>query len=245
MKYPWYIAWCGDMDITGHRRPVSYYREIVFGLRTRPFIAVRYPDILDKHAKSGSWDFVDGICSWTWPGSEGQTVETEIYAPGDSVKLLLNGEVAGEAKLQDYKAVIPITYQPGELTAISYQDGKELGRFTCYTAGKDIHLHAVADRRVIQGNNQDLCYIDITLVDENGLVNTKADRNVTATVEGAGMLAGLGSANPKSEESFLTGSFHTYEGRLLAIVRPTGAGEIRLSLSAEDCEPVTVTIEAK
>ena len=33
--YPWLAAWCGDIDITGHRRPASYYREIVFGLRPR------------------------------------------------------------------------------------------------------------------------------------------------------------------------------------------------------------------
>ena len=33
--YPWLLAWCGDIDITGHRRPASYYREIVFGLRDR------------------------------------------------------------------------------------------------------------------------------------------------------------------------------------------------------------------
>ncbi|HEY8059822.1 MAG TPA: glycoside hydrolase family 2 TIM barrel-domain containing protein, partial [Acidimicrobiales bacterium] len=31
--YPWLAAWCGDLDITGQRRPQSYYREIVFGLR--------------------------------------------------------------------------------------------------------------------------------------------------------------------------------------------------------------------
>ena len=33
---PWRTAWCGDIDITGHRRPQSYYREIVFGLRSDP-----------------------------------------------------------------------------------------------------------------------------------------------------------------------------------------------------------------
>ena len=35
-EYPWLTAWCGDIDITGHRRPLSYYREIVFGPARRP-----------------------------------------------------------------------------------------------------------------------------------------------------------------------------------------------------------------
>ena len=43
-EYPWRAAWCGDIDITGHRRPQSYYREIVFGLRTEPYLAVRRPE---------------------------------------------------------------------------------------------------------------------------------------------------------------------------------------------------------
>ena len=43
-EYPFLTAWCGDLDITGWRRPVSYYREIVFGLRTEPYLAVRRPE---------------------------------------------------------------------------------------------------------------------------------------------------------------------------------------------------------
>ena len=43
-EYPYLTAWCGDLDITGWRRPVSYYREIVFGLRTEPYIAVLRPE---------------------------------------------------------------------------------------------------------------------------------------------------------------------------------------------------------
>ena len=35
-EFPWRTAWCGDIDITGHRRPQSYLREIVFGLRGDP-----------------------------------------------------------------------------------------------------------------------------------------------------------------------------------------------------------------
>ena len=41
--YPWLTGWVGDIDITGHRRPQSYYRETVFGLRHEPYIAVHRP----------------------------------------------------------------------------------------------------------------------------------------------------------------------------------------------------------
>lgn len=39
-EYPTYIAYCGDVDITGFRRPISYFREIVFGLRKEPYSRV-------------------------------------------------------------------------------------------------------------------------------------------------------------------------------------------------------------
>ncbi len=35
--HPYLLAECGDIDITGHRRTVSYYREIVYGLRSAPY----------------------------------------------------------------------------------------------------------------------------------------------------------------------------------------------------------------
>jgi beta-galactosidase len=31
--YPIYLAYVGDFDIIGYRRPMSYYREIVWGFR--------------------------------------------------------------------------------------------------------------------------------------------------------------------------------------------------------------------
>ena len=41
--YPWKTAWCGDFDLIGDRRPISYWREIVWGRRDSPYIAVQSP----------------------------------------------------------------------------------------------------------------------------------------------------------------------------------------------------------
>ena len=35
--FPAQLPYVGDFDLTGRRRPASYYREIVFGLRTADF----------------------------------------------------------------------------------------------------------------------------------------------------------------------------------------------------------------
>jgi hypothetical protein len=68
---------------------------------------------------------------------------------------------------------------------------------------------------------------------------------VTVTVEGPAVLLGLGSGNPCTEETFGADTHDTFEGRALAVVRPTGAGTITVTVAAPGCETRTVTVEAR
>ena len=58
------------------------------------------------------------------------------------------------------------------------------------------------------------------------------------------MLQGFGSGNPWTEETFGAPTHHTYNGRALAVIRPTGAGTITVKVRAEGCDDRTVTVEA-
>ena len=59
------------------------------------------------------------------------------------------------------------------------------------------------------------------------------------------MLQALGSANPVTEEGFNGTRCTTFDGRALAVVRPTGPGRIPLWATAEGCEPQLVEIDAR
>jgi len=61
------------------------------------------------------------------------------------------------------------------------------------------------------------------------------------------VLAGFGSANPSTEERFDASERRTYDGRALAVVRPTGPGKVRVVASAPGCVDVEVevTVEAR
>ena len=104
---------------------------------------------------------------------------------------------------------------------------------------------ATADRTVLRADDADLAFVAIALTDAAGTVALGVDREVTVTVEGAGTLAGLGSAAPATAESYLDTVHTTFDGRVLAVVRPTGAGTITVTATAEGCAPVTVTVEAR
>jgi len=99
-RFPCQLAYCGDIDITGVRRPLSYYREIVFGLREKPYIAVQKPEHYGKKLIKTPWVLSDSIRSWTWPGFEGHPIVVEVYAPGDEVALYLNDQLIEKKLLQ-------------------------------------------------------------------------------------------------------------------------------------------------
>jgi beta-galactosidase len=243
--YPWITAWAGDLDITGNRRPGSYYREIVFGLRTAPYIAVQRPEHHGKNPVLGQWSWTDTAGSWTWPGFEGKPVVVEVYSPADEVELLLNGRPAGKApagEAQRFKAVFDIAYEPGVLEAIAYQDGQEVSRTTLTSATGPLALTATAGSPELPPDGGDVTLVEVTLTDAAGTVATGSDRLLTATVTGPGELTAFGSARPCTEEGYLTGTHTTFDGRALAAIRATGPGDITLQVTSADGLTASVTL---
>ncbi|MCU1446770.1 glycoside hydrolase family 2 TIM barrel-domain containing protein [Cryobacterium sp.] len=246
-EYPYLTAWSGDLDITGHRRPVSFYREIVYGLRSEPYLAVLRPE---RHGQTvtmqSPWAWSDSVSSWTWPGFEGAPVTVEIYADADEVALLHDGtEVARGAvgTVRPLLATLETVYRPGELTAVAYRNGTETGRTALTSATGATLLTATADRTAIRADDTDLAYIAIELRDAAGVLVTGSDRAVRVEVTGAGVLAGLGSGNPTTAERFDASIRDTFDGRALAIIRPTEAGAITVTIAAGD-DQVVLEIEA-
>lgn len=245
-SYPWITAWCGDLDITGFRRPQSYYREIVFGLRSDPYIAVHRPENYERTAERGRWSWSDTVSSWTWNVEPGTPIRIEVYADADEVELRLGSETLGRvvpgADLP-LVALFETVYRPGELTAVAYRNGIEAGRTSLVSAAAP-RLVAAADREVVRADHTDLVYVELELRDDDGMLHTAADREVAVTVEGAGALISLGSARPATTERYDTGQHTTFEGRALAIVRPTGLGGIRVTATAAGLGEAVVLVTA-
>jgi beta-galactosidase len=245
--YPWLTGWVGDIDITGHRRPQSYYRETVFGLRHTPYIAVHRPQFHGRPTALTPWSWTDTVSSWSWDLPDGSPATVDVYTDADEVELLLNGRSIGRAAVGTEKAFLAsfeVTYEPGELVAVSFTGGAEQARTALRTAADLLRLVATADRDAIRADDTDLAYITITLQDDDGNLAAHHDRLVSVSISGAGVLCGLGSANPRTEEPFSASECTTFDGRALAIVRPTGPGEIEIRVSADGCEPVTAAVTA-
>ncbi|WP_296665813.1 glycoside hydrolase family 2 TIM barrel-domain containing protein [Demequina sp.] len=248
--YPYLTAWCGDIDITGWRRPMSYYREIVFGLRTEPYIAVRRPSrSTDTVALQTPWAWSDTVSSWTWRGHEGRAAAVEVYADADEVALELGGVEVARAVVGERLprvADLEIEYQPGTLVAIALRGGVETGRTSLFTAGEAV-LTVTADRDRLVAGVRDLAYVAIELRDAAGVLVVDGDVPVTVAVRGAGRLAGMCSANPCTEERFDARTWVTFDGRALAVVEAgtpgdDASGTIEVTVTAPGLAPATLTL---
>jgi len=245
--YPWIAAWTGDFDITGHRRTMSYYRETVFGLRHEPYIAVLRPENHGRTKMPGLWAWSDSVSTWTWNAAPGSPVEVEVYSDAEEIELLVNGRSRGvqpAGRENAYLARFDVAYEPGEIVAVARTDGAERARTRLVSASDaEARLVASADREELRADDSDLCHLTLELRDSAGTLVTHRDRRVSVAVEGAGVLQALGSGRPDNPESYTSGQHSTFEGRLLAIVRPTGAGPITVKVSA-DGETTVVSLEA-
>lgn len=244
--WPDRLAYCGDIDLNASRRPVSFLRELAFGLGKGPCLAV---ERADRHGMSfdyNGWKYADCLASWTFPGYEGKPVWVRVLARCGEVELLLNGQSLGRKKageLERLTTLFQVEYQPGQLTAIAYENGVEVGRDTLTTAGPAAALRLTADRETISAGGQGLAFITADLTDAAGNWNRWEQKEVAVEVEGPGVLLGFGSAAPSTEGSYQSPVCSTWDGRVMAVVRSLDVtGEVRARFTAPGCESAEIVI---
>lgn len=247
--YPERTAYIGDIDLIGYRRPISYFREIVYGLRKQPYLAVERVDRYGQKVSKTTWMFKDNVASWTWPGYEGKPAVADIYADAEEVELFINGRSLGKKPAGEacgFIATYELAYEPGELLAVSYENGYETGRFSLETAMEVVQLKVEADRTVLKADGEDLSFLTVKLIDEEGRENLFASKEISVSVEGAGSLQGFGSANPSSSESYDAATCKTYDGYAMAVVRAgEQGGKAVVKFSAEGCQSCIVELDVE
>ncbi len=187
------------------------------------------------------------MSSWSWAGHEGRGITVEVYADADEVEVQVNGRSLGRQPAgadHRFKALFETEYEPGELEAVAWRGDEEVGRTILRSATGSVRLDARADRTEIGADPTDLAFVELTLVDEAGTTVTGGDRLITVEVDGPGVLQGLASARPDPEEPFTGTTCTTFDGRALAVIRPTGEGTITTRVTADGVDPQAVHIEA-
>lgn len=228
----WHGAYCGDVDITGWRKPISHYREILWNSPlTSLYMAVREPDGYHGKIRTTAWSVWPTWESWTWPGWEGKSINVEVYTKEPEVTIYLNNKEIGRKAVNrttEYKAVFTIPYQPGTLRAEA--GGKKV---VLETAGTPAKLKLTADRRSITADGQDLAFITIEVIDRQGHVCPEAAIPCQVSVSGSGSLLAAASADLMDTEPYTSSRVTTWKGRAIIVVRSAfKTGQTKVSVKS-------------
>jgi beta-galactosidase len=247
--YPWHAADSGDLDLTGYRKPQSYYRDILWNGGDRVYATVRLPDPEGKKIVALGWSVYPTLPSWTWPGREGKDMQVEVYAGTEKVRLYLNGKLIGEKPTsaeQQRKASFTVPYAPGTLKAIGVNGDREVATSLLETTGAPAKLRITADRSVLQADGEDLSYITVEAVDAQGRVQPNATSEVKFSLSGPGSIIAVGNGDQTSNESYQGDHRALFHGRALVVVRTsTAPGSIHLLATAPELGESQVTVRSE
>ena len=240
----WHGAPCGDVDITGWRKPISHYREMLWNLTPNPspkgegsiYLCAKEPNGYHGEIKTTMWSVWPTWESWTWPSWEGKPVEVEVYTHQPEVKLYLNDQLIGTKQVSrdtEFKAVFSVPYKAGTLRA---EAGGE--SVTMKTAGEPARLRLTPDRTVMTADGQSLTFVTVEVLDKQGTLVPEAAIDCEATVKGAGKLLAFASADLKDTEPYTSSHVKTWKGRALLVVRSTQKGG-SVNVSIKSALPTT------
>lgn len=245
--YPWHGAYCGDLDITGWRKPVSHYRNIIWDRGEKLYAAVLAPTPDGKPWNLSLWSTPPALPSWTWPGHEGKELQVEIYSRHEAVRLYLNDRLLGEkptTRSEEFKATFAVPYAPGTLKAVGMQGGEEVETFVLTTAGDASQIRLTPDRTMIHAHGQDLSFVTVEIVDKDGQLRPDADHPVQYSLEGPGVIVGIGSGDVTSVESYGANPRRVFQGRAIVVIRYSREiGEVKLTASTRGFPDSTVRIQ--
>ena len=229
---PYYSArssYCGLIDLAGFKKDRFY----LYQSRWRPNLPM-----------------VHILPHWNWPNRIGEITPVHVFTSGDEAELFLNGRSLGKKKKVAFEYRLKwedVKYEPGELKAIAYKNGKRWKEEIIKTTGSAAQLSISADRNFINADGSDLSFITVKVTDKNGLMIPDANNKVTFSIEGPGEIVATDNGDPASLVSFASKEREAYFGMVLVIVRPekSKSGDIRIKASSINLKTATINIKSK
>jgi beta-galactosidase len=247
----WTLAYCGDLDLCGYKRPQSLYRETLWGSGPKISAVVHspFPTFGRSPGLGHGWTYADVRSHWNWTGWEGKKLGVDVYTRCERVELWLNGKRIGVKKVgrnTRFMARFKVPYRPGKLEAVGFEGGKRIAQWALVTAGAPAGLRVRAERPNLKADGQDLAFVHLEVVDRQGRRVPTAQNSLQVEVAGAASLAGLGTGHPQNIESFQDPVHPAFEGRALLALRTTRrAGSIRVRVTSPGLKPAVIALKAR
>ncbi len=255
--------WTGT-DYIGEPTPYQTKNSYFGQVDTAGFPKDDYYCLMAEWTKQEENPFVHVYPYWSW--NEGQLIDVRACSTGDIVELFLNGRSLGKKYIdhEHGKELFPlwqVPYEPGEIKAVAYDIRGNViakhirhsfseSRYPVLSAEGNVR-YSVSQRKpdgtersiitIYPDKENELIFVDITACDEDGFTVENAMDYVELTVTG-GKLLGMDNGDSTDWDSYKGNKRKLFNGKLLAMVRAEGTGEIcveaKLSRGFNDRIPV-------
>lgn len=200
---------------------------------------------------------------WNWEGREGEVTPVFVYTSYPSAELFVNGisqgirtkktsdgntPCLGRAAMERYRLMWDeVTYQPGEIRVVAYDtEGNAVAEKVVRTAGKAAAIKLTPDRTELSADGEDLCYVNVSLIDKDGNPVPCDNRLVKVKVSGAGSFKAIANGDPTCLEPFQQPQMHLFSGQLTVLVQScTEAGDITVEVSGKGVKKSGITIRTR
>ena len=147
------------------------------------------------------------------------------YNNADEVELFINGESQGIRKKGDHSPLTTqyhvgwrVTFDPGEVKAVSRKDGKVVCEQTIRTAGAPDHV-----RLSIDYQGKETTFITAEVVDKDGNLCPWAEDQICFIYEGDGTILGTDNGCQTSMERFKSAERKAFFGKCLVVAKGNGS----------------------
>lgn len=246
--WPWYNAWCGDIDLLGNKKPQSFYRDVIWGESSLELM-VSPPVPEGKFARVSYWGWPNELPHWNWQGYEGEVMKVRVFSSAPEVSLELNGKELERVRLDSLDkniAVFKVPFSAGKLEAKAWNDDGEMESKSLGTTGEMEGIYLEAERESIKAGKNSLAYIQVSARDASGVLVPTNASELELKVEGPLSLMAAGNANPRLQGSFTDEKFQLFRGRGLIILRSSGVpGKGSVEISTQDGKRSVLEIGVK
>jgi beta-galactosidase len=175
-----------------------------------------------------------------------------VFTSGDEGELFLNGRSLGRQRKQPgvwdraYRLRWDdVKYEPGTLEVVVYRNGKEWARDTVKTTGAPAKLVLEAETHGVVSDGEDICYVNVSLRDAEGLVVPRVRNRVEFSVDGPGEIVAVDNGDETDFEDFKRPSRRVFNGWAQVIVRakPGATGVITVKAKSEGIASSSTTVK--
>ena len=186
-----------------------------------------------------------------WDFSENQMIDVRVCSNAPKIELFFNDGSLGTFDIdhQNGRKLVgdwQIRYKKGVLRAVAYDEkGNVIAEDIQRSFGDATDLVLNANKTEVRGT-QDLIFVEISTVDENGIYVENANNRVYVNVTGEGRLIGLDNGDSTDYDQYKGTSRRLFSGKLLAVIAGANrAGEIRFEVESEGMASKVITFQNK